>query len=161
MLLNVHGEFISAGDALPINLTVANSGEETWADTTRPDADGKVRRRTTRIVATWVRLDPPADKAAAKAEAKAAARAAADAAADGATPRGEPVPLVVVLREAPLTPGHMVRIRRSLAVPEQTGHWALVVDIVDDVDGSFAALGSAPALALFEIVPPRGIEAVN
>ena len=46
-------------------------------------------------------------------------------------------------------------------MPKEVGRWALVIDIVDDVAGSYAALGSAPAVALFEVVAPRGIEPVE
>lgn len=148
--LNVNGAFLNAGDGVRINVSVANTGEKTWAEVVHPVASGQLQRRATRVVATWVRLDPPAaGSAAAKAERAAAAEAPV------------PVPLVVELRSVPLAPGAMVRIRETLAVPEQVGHWALVVDVVDDVDGSFAALGSAPGVALFEVVPPRGIEAVE
>ena len=45
----------------------------------------------------------------------------------------------------------------KLLAPASPGAWALVVDIVDDVDGSFAALGSAPAVQVFElVVSPHG-----
>jgi hypothetical protein len=144
MRLNVHGELLNAGDGVRINLSVANTGEDTWAETVRADGEGEVRQRSTRVVATWVLLDAGAGTAAAKAP------------GDGAA-----TPLVVELRAVPLAPGRIVRIRQSLAVPEQVGHWALVVDIVDDIAGSFAALGSAPAVALFHVVPPRGIEVVE
>ena len=46
-------------------------------------------------------------------------------------------------------------------MPKAAGRWALVIDIVDDVAGSYAALGSAPAVALFEVVAPRGIDPVE
>ena len=73
----------------------------------------------------------------------------------------EAVPLVVELRRVPLTPGRLARISHTLVVPRELGRWALVVDVVDEVDGSYAALGSAPAVALFEVVAPRGIEPVE
>jgi len=41
------------------------------------------------------------------------------------------------------------------------GRWALVVDVEDSIVGSFATLGNAPAVALFDVVPPRRIEAAN
>ena len=67
----------------------------------------------------------------------------------------------VDLRKVPLAPGTLERVRETLVVPRDAGRWALVVDIVDDVAGSYAALGSAPAVALFEVVPPRGIAVVE
>jgi hypothetical protein len=35
------------------------------------------------------------------------------------------------------------------------------VDVVDDVAGSFAALGSAPAVQVFEVLAPRSIGEVE
>ncbi len=148
--LNVNGASLTAGSGVRINVSVANSGASTWDESARPVDMGKLPERATRVVATWVRLDPPASGTAV---------ARAERAAAAAT--GDPAPLIVELRSVPLAPGAMVRIRRTLVAPAQVGHWALVIDVVDDVDGSFAALGSAPAVALFEVVPPRGIEAVE
>jgi hypothetical protein len=61
----------------------------------------------------------------------------------------------------PLAPGRMILVRGSVVAPQEVGRWALVVDIVDDVDGSFAALGSAPAVHVVEVVEPRGFEPVE
>jgi hypothetical protein len=61
----------------------------------------------------------------------------------------------------PLGPGELARFRGNLTVPTTIGHWALVIDVEDSVLGSFAALGSAPAVAVFEVVPPRGIEPID
>jgi hypothetical protein len=138
--LHVRTALLNAGDGLRINLSVANSGEDSWADPVRPDSDlGDARARTTRVVATWIRLDAP----------ESGDEHAGDGVADGR--------LTQVLDRVPLAPGRMERIRETLVVPEQTGRWALVVDVVDDVAGSFATLGSAPAVALFDVVAPRGI----
>ena len=150
--LNVARKILVAGDDVRINLSVANSGEDTWADTVRPDGDqGDVRVRGTRVVATWVRLDPLTSD-------EASVEPAADAAA---APDAAAVPLAIELRKVPLAPGALERIRETLVVPKEVGRWALVVDIVDDVAGSYASLGSAPAVALFEVVVPRGIEPVE
>jgi hypothetical protein len=35
------------------------------------------------------------------------------------------------------------------------------VDVVDDVDGSFAALGSAPAVQVFEVVAPPDVAGIQ
>ncbi len=61
----------------------------------------------------------------------------------------------------PLDPGALARFRGELTVPSTMGRWALVIDVEDSVQGSFAALGSAPAVDVFEVVPPRGIDAVD
>jgi hypothetical protein len=45
----------------------------------------------------------------------------------------------------------------ELGAPGTAGVWALVVDVVDDVAGSFGALGSAPAVQVFEVLAPPGI----
>ncbi len=151
--LNVARTVLIAGDDVRVNLSVANSGEDTWADTVRPDGDqGDVRTRATRVVAAWVRLDPQAQRP-----------APADPAADAATATGvtAAVPLTIELRKVPLAPGALERIRETLVVPTDVGRWALVIDIVDDVAGSYATLGSAPAVALFDVVAPRGIEPVE
>ncbi len=151
--LNVAHEVLIAGDDVRINLSVANSGEHTWADTARPEGDqGDVRARATRVVATWVRLDPPASGDGVRRGRARRGHRPGDAAA---------VPLTIDLRKVPLAPGTLERIRETLVVPKDVGRWALVIDIVDDVAGSYAALGSAPAVALFEVVPPRGIEPVE
>jgi hypothetical protein len=155
MRLNVRGEFLNAGDNVRINLSVANTGEDTWSETIRAGDEGKVRERATRLVATWVRLDAPSTGATTAKSVGAKHADAADA------PDATPVPLVVELRKVPLAPGRMVRVRESLVVPSQPGYWALVVDIVDDIAGPFSALGSAPSIALFEVVPSRGIEVVE
>ncbi len=154
--LNVARKVLVAGDDVRINLSVANSGEDTWADTARPDGDqADVRARGTRVVATWVRLDSGTPGAA-------SAEPAADPAADAATaPAAAAVPPTIELRKVPLAPGALERIRETLLVPRDVGRWALVIDIVDDVVGSYAAIGSAPAVALFEVVAPRGIQPVE
>ena len=59
------------------------------------------------------------------------------------------------------TAGQRARFRGELNVPTTPGRWALVVDVEDSVVGSFAARGSAPAVDVFEVVPPRGIEPID
>ena len=65
------------------------------------------------------------------------------------------------LQAVPLAPGKATTVKAELLAPESPGVWALVVDVVDDVDGSFAALGSAPAVGVFGVVVPRGIAGVE
>ena len=71
------------------------------------------------------------------------------------------MPLPVDLLGMPLAPGELGRFRGDLRVPDQLGRWALVLDVEDALVGSYAALGSAPAVAIFEVVPPRGIEPID
>lgn len=137
--LHVRKDAIEAGSALKVSVSIGNTGSLGWADDARQaGASGdNARARQTRLVAHWIRLDPVA--------------AGDDAAAPG------PIELGAV----PLEPGELAEVRATLQVPEALGAWALVVDIVDDVDGSFAALGSAPAAQRFEVVTPRGIVPVE
>ena len=89
--------------------------------------------RGARLVAQWVRLTAdggPAEDT-------------------GGTPRP------VALGAVPLEPGEMATVRAGLLAPGGMGRWALVVDVVDDVDGSYAALGSEPAVVPFDVVAPR------
>jgi hypothetical protein len=96
--------------------------------------------RNTRVLAYWIPLAVPGDGA-------------------GGTAPGEPVG--VELRAVPLSPRKLATIRATLHAPKALGVWALVVDVVDDVDGSFAALGSAPAVQVFEVVTPRGFAPIE
>jgi hypothetical protein len=157
--LNTVKRVLIADDKVRISMSVANSGEETWADMPGSDTDQRdVRARATRVLATWVRLDPPA---ASEKGAGETAQTPADPAAGGATPaagdEAAVAPLVVELGKAPLPPGAVARLRQTLVVPSEPGRWALVIDVMDDVAGSYAALGSAPAVALFELVTPPAL----
>jgi hypothetical protein len=57
-----------------------------------------------------------------------------------------------VLQETSLAPGETVRVHGDVRAPSTAGRWALVIDLVDDVDGSFAALGSAPAVVIYRVL---------
>jgi hypothetical protein len=46
----------------------------------------------------------------------------------------------------------MSQLVRDIQGPDTPGAWALVFDIVDDIDGSFATLGSAPATQVFMVL---------
>ena len=132
--LNLRERVVEADQGLRLSVNVANTGTETWAgewalDTGAGQMDVE---RGTRVVARWVPLD----------------EAATDA--DGASL--EPV----VIGTVPLAPGEMVTVRDTVVAPAALGRWALVIDVVDDVDGSYAALGSEPAVAAIEVVAPRG-----
>ncbi len=127
-----------AGEALKVSLNVANTGETTWAeDIVDKGAPTEAGLRSTRAMGYWipVSLDP---------------------AADGTVP--EPVAIKPAeLRMVPLAPDRLQRARVKVIAPEQPGRWAFVVDVMDDIEGSFAALGSRPAALVFDVVPSRGI----
>jgi hypothetical protein len=117
-----------------LNATVTNTGTVTWSD---PDWTGLSRRtaagpRSTRLVATWV-LVTPTD----------------EASAHGLEPV---VPAPVTLASLPLAPGRSATVATTIATPTGAGHWALMLDIVDDIDGSFAAHGSRPGTILVDLV---------
>ena len=125
---------IEAGEAVSVSLSVANSGTETWAEhgqlSGTPAVASALLIRETRLVARWILLDGPAE----------------------AVP---PVP--VELRAVALAPGTLTTVTVELGAPGTAGAWALVVDVVDDVAGSFAALGSAPAVQMFEVLAQWGM----
>ena len=53
-------------------------------------------------------------------------------------------PRAQVLERVPLDAGRRIDVDTAIRVPSQLGRWALALDIVDDVDGSFAKLGTEP-----------------
>ncbi len=136
--LSVHAreEAIEAGRAVTVSVSVRNAGTESWAERagSAQTSDGPFPIRATRVVARWVPLDVPADAAA---------------------------PAPVELKAVPLAPGKATTVKAELLAPGSPGVWALVVDVVDDVDGSFAALGSAPAVGVYGVVVPRAIVGVE
>ena len=134
--LHVRDETIGARGAVSVSLSVANTGTESWAEQIQSPGVPVERNpiRATRVVAYWIRLDDPTDAA---------------------------PPTPVELRAVPLAPGELTTVSADLQAPDSPGAWALVVDVVDDVDGSFAARGSAPAVAVFGVVLPRGMAEVE
>jgi hypothetical protein len=126
---------LEAGRRFEFVLTIVNSGTEAWAAPDRAEVGDRVREpRPTTIVATWLRVD--GDPAAARA--------------------GDADRVALEVADVTLDPGRSTRLHEKLPVPATPGRWALVVDLVNDVDGSFAALGSAPAVAVFDVVGPPG-----
>jgi hypothetical protein len=129
---------LEAGGRFEFTLIATNAGSEPWAALERMEAaERKDEPRPSTVVATWIRVD--GDPAAAR---------------DGDVDRVE----LDVARVA-LDPRRTTRLHEKLPIPATPGRWALVVDLVNDVDGSFAALGSAPGVAVFDIVAPLGDDA--
>jgi hypothetical protein len=127
------------GQRIPVTVAIANPSGISWADTIRPSADEREDRlRNTRLTGTWVRLEPSTGDAAAPDTRR-----------------------TVDLGPIALEPGSHTRVSARLAVPTEPGRWALVIDVVDDVDGSFAAQGSAPAVAIFRVLPAAVAEGVE
>ena len=129
---------VAAGGSVKVSLVVANTGEVTWDEEVQnggAQAEGPIR--ATRVIAYWIPLEmAPAD--------------------DGTMP--EPVAMEpLVLRRVPFAPRHLLRTQVELAAPAQPGSWVLVVDVVDDVDGSFAAHGSRPATLQLDVVEVRRV----
>ncbi len=139
----------AAGSTVSFSVVVTNSGGASWADPRQAAAaGGDVTPRATRLVATWIRLD------------EATAARASGAAAPGVGERALRAATSITLRRAPVEPGETIRVDTAGQAPATPGRWALVIDLVDDVDGSFAAAGSTPAVALFEVVaavPPAAV----
>ncbi len=126
LTLFVRDETIEGGKPADVSVYVVNTGTETWAERgpgVSPQAEPSAIRGT-HVVARWIRLGVPADA---------------------------PAPPPVSLGAVPLAPGGVATIRTKLLAPASPGAWALVVDVVDDVDGSFASLGSAPAVRAVEV----------
>jgi hypothetical protein len=122
---------------------VANTGSVTWAE---PDGVSTAPReayvpRATRLTATWVPLAGPDIVAA--------------VAADPEVVTAD-LPTTMQLDALPLAPGDDVTIHANVPTPERPGRWALVLDVVDDHAGSFAAGGSRAGVLLVELVLPIG-----
>lgn len=137
--LTVRGSKVEAGAPVRVTVNVANSGVDSWADGRAPGSGQEGTARATRVEAHWIPLEVPDDE------------------------NGDAVPAVApaLLKLVALARGRATMVRASVMAPGRPGRWALVVDVADDIAGSFAALGSAPAVATIEVVEARGIERVE
>ncbi len=125
-----------AGRGLKVAISVTNSGQLTWAETPADPSDPDPKVRNTRLVARWIPID---------------------VAAKQSLPSlgGGIVPPNVVVESVPLDPGRHIVVDTTLRAPSAMGRWALAIDVVDGISGSFAKLGSRPALLSIEVVAPR------
>ena len=130
-----------AGKRLETSVTVENTGELTWAETPTDPDDPDPEARNARLVARWIPLNV---------NLKLGERTDAD----GNTLPAVPPP--TTLDSVPLDAGRHVVVDASVRAPWVIGRWALVVDVVDDIDGSYARLGSEPAVMILEVIAPKG-----
>ncbi len=131
------------GGLLPLSFAVRNIGAASWMDArlTRDLPFDLQPARNTRLIATWVSEAPTLDVDAAPGE---------DAAFVGSPP---PPPIDLGL--VPFGASFGLRIEALVRVPARPGAWRLVIDVVDDVNGSFAMGGSAPGIVDVEVFAPR------
>ena len=132
-----------AGKGFDVSISVANSGELTWAETPVDTSDPNAKPRNTRLVARWIPLDVSAKQVAAV-DRRQRHRAAA-----------------LKVDDVPLDAGRHIVIDTAIRAPSAMGRWALALDIVDDVSGSYAKLGSKPAVILVDVVAPRGRDSID
>jgi hypothetical protein len=132
-----------AGKGFDVAISVANSGELTWAETPVDASDPNAKPRNTRLVARWIPLDVSAKQS------------LPSTGANGIVP-----PLITV-DDVPLDAGRHIVIDSTIRAPSAMGRWALALDIVDDVSGSYAKLGSRPAVILVDVVAPRGRDSID
>ncbi len=109
---------------------IVNTGSETWANpvSAEPTLAAELPGRQTAIWAAWVGDDP--------------------ALAAVAPPPAR-------LQPVWLGPGEVGPLRITVPAPPLRGRWALVLDVAD-IDGSFAASGSAPASIPVEVTELPG-----
>ncbi len=125
------------GSLMPLSFAVLNVGSVSWLDAP-PKADlplDVTAHRATRLVARWV-TEPvePLE-------------------VEDAAPVEPPVP--IELGSLGLDIGSGQRVDAFVRAPTQPGTWRLVIDLVDDIDGSFALSGSAPGIVDVEVFAAR------
>ena len=131
-----------AGKAFDVSVSVENTGELTWGETPADPDDPDPEARNTRLVARWIPIDV---------DLKLGARTGGD---DGSARAAVPAP--VKLDAVPLDAGRHILVDGSLRAPWAIGRWALTIDVVDDIDGSYARIGSEPAVLLLDVIAPKG-----
>jgi hypothetical protein len=126
---------VRAGDRLRIPVEVTNSGSTWWTapPPTRPSLPAVAFGWTTHVVATWVPADPEVTL----------------------------VPPPVALGSLGLAPDATTTLAIDLSAPSTPGAWSVRLDVVDSALGSFAALGSVPALVSVYVLPAPGDEPVG
>jgi hypothetical protein len=139
--LRADDDTAEAGKRIEASVSVENTGELTWAETPTDPDDPNPEARNARLVARWIALDV---------DLKLGPRTDADGTIQPA------VPPPTTLDAVPLDAGRHVAVDASLRVPWVIGRWALVIDVVDDIDGSYARLGSKPAVVIIDVVAPKG-----
>ena len=125
---------VIAGDTFDLEATVMNTGSVDWADpewlsaSAARDLD---RRRNTMVRALWHLVEP---------DDRDAERSTAD-----------PEDVLAV----PLKPGDVEHGSLTVTAPNVPGRWVLTLDLADEIDGSFAAGGSAPRTMVVQVVDGR------
>ncbi len=135
-----------AGRPLDVSISVTNSGEVTWGETPSDPSDPDPKVRNTRLVARWIPIDVSAKQSPPSL---------------GGGAGGGIVPPTVAVEAVPLDPGRHIVVDASIRAPAALGRWALAIDVVDGVSGSYAKLGSRPALLLIDVVAPRGRDSID
>ena len=127
-------EAVIAGKPFDLDATVVNTGSVDWADPewlSPSTAKALGPRRKTTVRALWHLLES---------DDRDAERAGAD-----------PEDLLAV----PLKPGAVTHGQLTVSAPNVPGRWVLTLDLADEVDGSFAAGGSAPRTMVIKIIEGR------
>jgi hypothetical protein len=125
---------VIAGETFHLDATVMNTGSVDWADPAWLSASAAKaldRRRNTRVRALWHLVEP------------------SDRDAERITANPEDVLAV------PLKPGELAHGAMTVTAPNVPGRWVLTLDLADEVDGSFAAGGSAPRTMVIQVVDGR------
>lgn len=124
------------GALVAIAFAVRNTGITSWAESPLVSSlPPDVRQpRNSRLVGTWV--------------------APLQAGFDGQTIPAIPDP--IDFGPIALEPGYGRLVEVLVRVPVDPGSWRLVLDVVDDEDGSFALSGSAPDIIFIEVHRPGG-----
>ena len=115
-----------AGTSVAVEVAILNTGTTDWSNAVPAVSGDRATNipQDTRLVAHWIPVS---------------------VAADGAGPTS------VALDRIPLGPGSETRLTVHVPAPPAPGRWALMFDVTDDVQGSFALGGSQPASILVDV----------